>query len=48
MQNNIYHLIGYADYKGTPGTNISGVPAHLLKSFWQWGGAAQLGVTYAS
>jgi len=47
MQNNIYHLIGYADYQGNQGTNISGAPAYLSKSFWEWGGSAQLGVTYA-
>ena len=47
MQSNIYHLIGYADYKGNPGTDISGAPVNLAKSVWEWGGAAQIGVTYS-
>ncbi|KTC66660.1 Uncharacterised protein (plasmid) [Legionella adelaidensis] len=46
MESNIYHLIGYADYKGNPGTNISGAPAYLSRSFWKWGAAGQLGMTY--
>ena len=47
MQSNIYHLIGYADYDGMPGTDISGAPVNLSKSMWEWGGAGQIGVTYA-
>ncbi|KTD10824.1 hypothetical protein Lgra_1790 [Legionella gratiana] len=46
MQSNIYNLVGYADYKGNPGTDISGAPVNLSQSMWEWGGAAQLGLTY--
>lgn len=46
MQSNINDLVGHADYV-VPGENISGAPAYLSKSMWEWGGAAQLGITYA-
>lgn len=46
MQSNIYHLIGYADYNGMQGTDISGAPVNLSQSMWEWGGAGQLGLTY--
>lgn len=46
VSSNIYHIVGYADYKGMQGTNISGAPVNLGGSSWSWGGAAQLGITY--
>jgi opacity protein-like surface antigen len=46
MHSNINDLVGHADYV-KPGENISGAPAYLSKSMWQWGGAAQLGITYS-
>ena len=46
MHSNINDLVGHADYV-LPGQNISGVPAYLSKSMWEWGGAAQLGITYS-
>ena len=46
MNSNVNHLVGHADYV-IPGADISGAPAYLSKSMWQWGGAAQLGLTYA-
>jgi outer membrane protein W len=42
---NVNHLVGHADYD-IPGLVISGAPAYLSKSMWQWGGAAQIGLTY--
>lgn len=47
MHSNIYRITGYADYKGVQGTNITGQPADLSQSSWQWGGAGQVGATYA-
>ena len=46
MQSKVNHLVGHADYD-VPGLVISGAPAYLSKSIWEWGGAAQIGVTYA-
>ena len=45
MHSKINDLVGHADYV-VPGENISGAPAYLSQSMWEWGGAAQLGVTY--
>ncbi|MCX7117022.1 MAG: hypothetical protein NTW94_03790 [Legionellales bacterium] len=47
MDSNIYNLVGFADYKGMPGTDISGAAVSLSQSMWEWGGAAQLGLTYS-
>ena len=46
MSSNVNHLVGHADYV-TQGEVISGSPAYLAKSIWQWGGAAQIGFTYS-
>lgn len=45
MQSKINDLVGHADYV-LPGQNISGAPAYLYKSMWEWGAAAQIGMTY--
>lgn len=45
MHSKINDLVGHADYV-VPGMDISGAPAYLSKSMWEWGGAAQLGITY--
>ena len=46
MDSQVNHIVGHADYV-LPGQNISGVPAYLSKSFWEWGGAGQIGLTYS-
>lgn len=46
MQSHINDLVGHADYVRV-GENISGAPAYLSSSMWEWGGAAQLGLTYS-
>lgn len=47
QESKIYHLIGFADYKGNPGTDISGAPVNLSNRQWEWGWAAQLGFSYS-
>lgn len=46
MASKINDLVGHADYV-VPGENISGAPAYLSKSVWEWGGAGQVGITYS-
>ena len=46
MQSRINHLVGHADYV-IPGQVISGAPAYLSNSSLEWGGAAQIGITYS-
>ena len=46
MDSKINNIVGHADYV-VKGQNISGSPAYLSKSFWEWGGAGQIGLTYS-
>ena len=46
MDSKINNLVGHADYV-VPGQNISGAPAYLSKSMWEWGGVGQVGITYS-
>jgi opacity protein-like surface antigen len=46
MDSKVNNLVGHADYV-LPGQNISGAPAYLSKSMWEWGGVGQIGITYS-
>lgn len=46
MASKINNIVGHADYV-LPGQNISGAPAYLSKSMWEWGGVGQVGITYS-
>ena len=46
MSSKINNLVGHADYV-VPGQNISGAPAYLSTSMWEWGGVGQVGITYS-
>lgn len=42
----INNLVGFADIRGVPQTNVSGTPQTFSQSQWVYGGAAILGGTY--
>ncbi len=46
MGSKVNHIVGHADYV-VHGENISGEPAYLSKSMWEWGGVGQIGITYS-
>lgn len=46
MDSRINNIVGHADYV-VRGENISGAPAYLSTSTWEWGGVGQVGLTYA-
>lgn len=42
----INNLVGFADIRGVPQTNVSGAPQTFSNTQWVYGGAAMLGGTY--
>jgi hypothetical protein len=42
----VYRAVGFGDVNGQP-TDITGAPVNFVGTQWVWGGAGQIGMTYA-